>query len=253
MGGFWPVVVNVIKNSDIVLLVMDARMPEMSRNYELEEKIDRYRKTVFLVLNKCDLLSGDELRSLHKKYPRAYLVSGLKNLGFRKLKTSISIAGKRAGLDTIRVGVVGYPNLGKSAVINCLAKGARAKVSSVAGTTRGTQWIRVGSLRVIDSPGVIPFKEREATLGILTAKNPEKLDNPELVAIKLIKFLFKKYPERAEALFKIKKEELMSDIDVLEMIGRKRNYLLKGGVIDVNRTAMTILREWQKGKIRFNE
>jgi len=251
-GGFWPVVVNVIKNADIVLLVMDARMPEMSRNYELEEKIDRYRKSVFLVLNKCDLLSGDELRALHKKYPRAFIVSGLKNLGFKKLKTSISIAGKRADLDTIRVGVVGYPNLGKSAIINCLAKGARAKVSSVAGTTRGTQWIRVGNMRIIDSPGVIPFKEKEATLGILTSKNPERLDNPEAVAIKLIKFLYGKYPDKAVDVFKVKKEDITPDTDVIELIGRSRGYLLKGGIVDVNRTAMTIPREWQKGKMNLS-
>jgi hypothetical protein len=253
-GGFWPVVGNVIKNSDVLLLIIDARMPELSRNFELEAKIERYNKPVLFVLNKADLLSATEIYALHKKYPRAFLVSGVKNTGFKKLKEGIMIVGKRIGTEnSIRVGVVGYPNMGKSAVINCLAKGARAKVSSVAGTTRGTQWVRTGNLRIIDSPGVIPFKDKESTLGILTAKNPERLNNPEGVAVKLVKHLFKKNSERAEKIFAIKEEDMQPDVDIIELIGKKRGYLLKGGVVDTNRTAMSILREWQRGKLGVRE
>ncbi len=249
MSGFWPVVVNVIKNSDVILFIVDARMPELSRNFELENKIQRYSKPIIFVINKTDLLSQSEISELRKRYPKAYLVSGLKNLGFKKLKEGIMIIGHKARLDTVRVGVVGYPNMGKSAVINCLAKGARTKVSSVAGTTRGTQWVRAGSLRVIDSPGVIPFKEREETLGILTAKNPEKLDNPEKVALRLIAFIYKKYPLKAEELIGLKEKDITPESDLLESLGRKRGYLLKGGIVDTNRAAMTLLREWQRGKI----
>jgi len=251
MSGFWPVVGNVIRNSDILLLVLDARMPEISRNKELEAKIERFEKPMFRVMTKMDLLSGPEIEKLRGKYPDAFFVSGTENTGFKRLKTGIMIEGKRMGLKTVRVGVVGYPNMGKSAIINCLAKGARTKVSNVAGTTRGTQWVRVGDLRIIDSPGVIPFSDRdERKLGLLVAKNPEKLRNPEETAKEILSFLLDKSPEGVKKYFKVTLES-NNPHELFEEIMKQRHYFLKGGVLDEHRAALDIIREWQNGKLNI--
>ena len=87
----------------------------------------------------------------------------------------------------IKIGVVGYPNVGKSAIINVLARRARAPVSQKAGTTRGIQWIKVGGLLILDSPGVIPFYDGELDLGVMGAKNPEKIKDIEKIAWEIIK------------------------------------------------------------------
>ena len=250
MSGFWPVVGNVIRNSDILLLVLDSRMPEISRNKELEGKIERFEKPMFRIMTKMDLLSGPEIEKLRGKYPEAFFVSGTENTGFKRLRTAIMIEGKRMGLKTVRVGVVGYPNMGKSAIINCLARGARTKVSSVAGTTRGTQWVRVGDMRIIDSPGVIPFSDRdEKKLGLLVAKNPEKLRNPEETAKEILSFLVGRNSKGLKKYFKI---EIESDDphEIFEAIMKRRSYLLKGGILDEHRAALDIIREWQNGKLK---
>jgi len=74
--GFWPVVLNVIKNSDVVLLLVDARMPEITRNSEIVDKVERMKgKRLIFVFNKSDLVSRKEIEKLKKKYPKAFFVS----------------------------------------------------------------------------------------------------------------------------------------------------------------------------------
>ena len=79
--GYWPVVENVLKNSDIVVLVLDARMPELSRNKELERKVINYGKELVYAYTKIDLLSPGVLSELKKQYPEGFFVSGTKNGG----------------------------------------------------------------------------------------------------------------------------------------------------------------------------
>jgi len=184
--GFWPVVKRVVKDSDVVLIILDARMSELSRNRILLKMIRFHRKKYIYVFNKIDLVSESHLRKLRKDYEDAYFVSGSKNIGLKKLKTELQIRSKKAKKEVI-IGVVGYPNVGKSAVINALAKRAKAKVARAAGTTKGLQLIKAGSLKVLDSPGVVPFEDNEVKLGILGAKNPEKIKNIKKVVFALIR------------------------------------------------------------------
>lgn len=247
--GFWPVVKRVVKDSDIILEILDARMPEMSRNNALESMVKRHKKHLIMVFTKKDLVSQSYIMGLRKDYPDAYFVSGSKNIGISKLKRGILILAKRLKVPKPKIGVVGYPNMGKSAVINALAKRTRAKVSRVAGTTRGIQWIKAGSLLILDSPGVVPFEISELKLGVLGAKNPEKLKKSEHVAFAIIKNFVDRNKKALEDFYKIKAEG--DEDDILLAIGRKRGFLAKGGEVDENRTILQIIRDWQKGKLRI--
>jgi len=155
--GFWPVVLNVLRNSDVVLLLVDARMPEIARNSEIIRKVESMNnKRLVIVFNKLDLIGRKDIEKLRKEYPNSFFVSATKKTGVKNLKIILENMAENWNRSSLRVGFVGYPNIGKSTLINLIAPGARAKVSSMAGTTKKTQWIRVGKLRVMDSPGIIP-------------------------------------------------------------------------------------------------
>lgn len=246
--GFWTIADEMIEKVDIVLLVVDARMPELSKNKLLKRIIDRRKKQLVLVFTKSDLVSRKALNELKRVYPYAFLVSGIKNVGINRLKTHLLIMAKRKGIIEPKIGVVGYPNVGKSALINAMVKRARAKVASKAGTTRGVQWIKAGSLKILDSPGVIPYEDSEMKLGIIGAKNPEKMRNKEKLAWKIISVIVQKDKEILEKFYGLKLEG--DSYDMMLAIGKKRRFLIKGGKIDEDRTAMQIIRDWQSGKLR---
>lgn len=248
--GFWPVVQNVIKNSDIVLLVVDARMPELSRNSEIEKKIEYLNKKMIIVYNKIDLVPNKSIEELKKQFPKAFFVSGPKKIGIESLRRKILYEAKEMDLpDEPRIGIVGYPNVGKSSIINALAGRAKTKVSSTSGTTRGNQWINTGDLKIIDSPGVIPMDDKESKLGLISAKDPEKLKSPERVAIEILEFVTSKNKKVVEEYYKTKLSE--DFYEAFLEIGKKRGFLGKGGIVDEHRTAVNIIMDWQRGKLRI--
>jgi hypothetical protein len=250
--GFWPIVEQVIRNSEVVLLIMDARMPELSRNRGIEEKVARYNKPLVHVFTKIDLASEEHMRELRAKNRNAFFVSGLKNINIGELRLELKMMAKKKGYERLRIGVVGYPNVGKSALINALARRARAKVAHYAGTTRGVQWVKIGTnLKVLDSPGVIPFEDKESSLGLLGSKDPEKIKNKERVAFEIIEmFLKANEKKKLEEHFKIK--SLGDDAyEIMTAIGKKRGFLKKGGEVEETKTAMSIIRDWQTGKLKI--
>ncbi len=250
--GFWPVVENILRKADIIVLVADARMPELTINPQLKAKIERIGKISVLVFNKIDLIPQESLKKLRADYPNAFFVSGIKNIRISNLKRELLIIGKRAGFKEPIIGIVGYPNVGKSAIINALAHRARAAISSIAGTTKGPQWVKAGSLKIIDSPGVIPFEDKNSKLGLIAAKNPEKINVPERVAVRIIEMFIEKNPKKLAEYYKLSDEQLNKDFyEILLEIGKKRGYLSKGGIVDEKKTAIQIIRDWQKGKLGF--
>jgi len=126
--SFWIAAKHVIKDADIILFVLDARMPEISLNEELKRFLYLKRKEIIFVYNKIDLVNSNTLKELKEKHADGSFVSGTNNTNISALKKRLLILGKKLGLNKIRVGVVGYPNTGKSAIINALAHRARAKV-----------------------------------------------------------------------------------------------------------------------------
>ncbi|MBU1103257.1 MAG: 50S ribosome-binding GTPase [Nanoarchaeota archaeon] len=246
--GHWPTVMRAIKDADVVIFILDARMPELSRNKDLEKKLADSKKEIFLVFNKIDLISETALTKLKKENPKAFFTSE-KTKDVRKLRLALQIKAKKENLK-LEIGIVGYPNVGKSAITNALSRSAKAKVSSKAGTTVGLQWASSDQFKIIDSPGVIPFEDDEVKLGILGAKNPEKLKNPELVATEIIKLVSASNPKALEDFYTFKIQG-SDEYEILLQIGQAKGLLKKGGIVDENRTCLKIIHDWQIGKLRI--
>jgi len=247
--GFWPVVLNVLRNSDVVLLLVDARMPEITRNSEIVSKVGGMEgKRLVIVFNKSDLIGRKEIVKLKKGYPNAFFISASKKTGVGNLKKTLENMAENWNRPSLRVGLVGYPNIGKSTLINLLAPSARAKVSAVSGTTKKTQWVRTGRLRIMDSPGVIPFGDRKVQIGMAAAKDPHKIKNPEKVALRIIEFLEKRDKKTLKKLYGASGDD---SYDLFLDIGRKKGFLIKGGEIDENRVAIKVIDDWQRGRIKL--
>jgi len=251
---FPTIMQKVTEMSDIIIEVLDARFPKETRNLEIEEMLKKRGKKIIYALNKSDLINQKPVIGL---YPNVF-VSCKNRTGIKRLRDRIKIEanniGKTSGKsDRINVGVIGYPNTGKSSLINLLIGKSSAKTGAEAGFTKGIQKLRLTpNIVLLDSPGVIPEKEyssidseaisKHAKVG---ARTYDKVRDPEMVITNLIK----EYAGIIEKYYNIEAKE---DIEIfLEELGKKKNYLKKGGEIDTDRTARTILKDWQEGKIRI--
>lgn len=247
-----PLIIDkVIAEADIVLEVLDSRFIEKTRNPEMEKKI----KNLIYVFNKSDLVNINKIKlkvELEELKPNVFFSSKQKK-GYLDLKKLIKIKSKRLKKEQINIGIVGYPNTGKSSLINFLSKKSAVKTSSEAGYTKGMQKIKLSKgLYLIDTPGIIPILEKSSTkikdlvkhqqIGAVTW---DKTKNPDLV----IDRLMKEYPGLLEKYYKI--DAKMDSEFLIETLGKKLNYLKKGNLIDDIRTAKKILKDWQEGKIRI--
>ena len=235
MAIFWKHVLRVIKESDIILEVLDARMIEKTRNKELENKVKKADKKLLYVINKCDLAEvKTDLR------PAVY-VSSIKRYGTTILKKKIL---EMARGKEVVVGVVGYPNVGKSSVINALKGRSAAKTSAESGFTRGLQKVRVNAkILLFDSPGVLPYKEKNQIKHVsIGAIDYGKVKDPEHIALILLK-------ENTELIAKYYEIDVEEEEKMLESIALKLKRLKKGGVVDLEITARMVLKDWQTGKI----
>jgi len=152
----------------------------------------------------------------------------------------------------IVVGVLGYPNTGKSTVINVLAGRHKAGTSSISGYTRGVQLVKAGShIMLLDTPGVIPFDERDEYIqGVLCVKDATNLKDPTGVAMKIIERFFAENRTALGSFYHVTLEGLDS-YDALLLIGRKCNFLRKKGEVDENRAGVKVINDWQKGLLRL--
>ncbi|NCO11380.1 hypothetical protein CO038_01695 [Candidatus Pacearchaeota archaeon CG_4_9_14_0_2_um_filter_39_13] len=249
--GFWKDVSDLIKAVDIVVEVVDARMPELSRNREVEKLVRKNRKELVKAFNKIDLVSKGSLEELRDKYKGDFLVSVRTGEGMKGLRSKLRTLAKEKGFE--KIGFVGYPNAGKSALINFLTRRGKAKVSSKAGTTRGIQWINFDDLKILDSPGVIPNNEwNEVKLALLNAKNVNKLKDPRKVAIGIIDIFLKDNPEALRERYGLEENIIKKESwDIFEMIGEKMRVFKKKGEVDENRVAFMIVNDWQKGRLKL--
>jgi len=247
----------VIYESDVILEVIDARMPNLTRNEKLENHIRRKRKFLILVMNKSDLITEKMRMNFLRRFKskEVIFVSCKDRKGIPTLKKMIFELAKRIRYrDYIRIGVIGYPNTGKSSVINALVGFKEvAKTSPIAGFTTGIQWIRgKGNIMFSDTPGVIPSDEKdEAEQALMSIIDPNKLANPDLAAMRIIQ-LFLDYNKMGLKKFYDVRMETDDTLEILLEIGKRKNFIRKGGKVDEARTAFAIIRDWQRGKLLLN-
>ena len=252
MPSYKLMVQDVIKKADVLLEVVDARFPDETRNSEVERDVKRSRKPLIIVLSKCDLVSKETLeksKSRLSKIAPTVFVSSKERYGTTMLRHKILEIANIQGRE-ILIGCLGYPNTGKSSVINGVAGKGKASTSSISGHTRGVQRVKAGSRIVfLDTPGVIPFDEfDEYRQGLLGVKDATHLSDPEGVAMKIIENACEKNKPALEEFYKI--EIGNEDVyEILELIGLKLNYLKKKGEVDEFRAAVRIINDWQQGKL----
>lgn len=243
MVVYWKIVNDVIERSDILLLVLDARMPQFTRNIEIEKKVSYKGKKILYVINKCDLIDIELSKKIKKTLSPSVFVSGKKHFGTNLLREQIMRLSK--GENCI-VGVLGYPNVGKSSVINMLKGKTSASVSPTSGHTKAVQKIRAsGKIVLLDTPGVIPFMEKDIIKQTLIGTiNFDKVKDPELIVLGMIENL----DGRIEDYYGIEKNE--DPEIVLENLAKQRNKILKGNIPDTFTMSRIILKDWQQGKIK---
>ena len=253
-----------LKNVDIVVEIIDARIPVSSRNPDIDSICAG--KPRLIVLNRADQ-ADPAATKLWEAYFRAQGMAVLtcdahSGAGVKQfspvmrgaLKEQIAKWREKGQVGRpVRAMVVGIPNVGKSTFINKVAKKKSAKASDRPGVTRGKQWITVDQgLELLDTPGILWPKFEDETIGLhlaFTGAVRDAIMDVETLACHLIELLAQRKPEALTARFKIVPEAGMSGWDLLEAGGRKRGFLISGGEVDLERMANILLDEFRGGKL----
>lgn len=249
---------------DIVVEVVDARIPQSSRNPDLDALLAK--KPRMIVLNKADIAdeaaTAQWLQEFRRQGYAAMTLDCKNGKGIQRfvplmrevLADKIAVW-KEKGMEgrPIRAMVVGIPNSGKSSLINRLAKGGKAKVEDRPGVTRDQKWFVIdGGAQLLDTPGVLWPKFEDQTvaarLAFTGAIRDEILDKEEL-AYELTKVLVGGYEEQLRTRYKLEGELPDDAWEVLQMIGRKRGMLVSGGEVDTLRASVMLLDEYRAGKL----
>ncbi|MCC8073279.1 MAG: ribosome biogenesis GTPase YlqF [Clostridiales bacterium] len=249
---------------DGVVEIVDARVPYSSSNPELDKMIER--KPRIILLNKCDTAesAATDIWINYYKSKKMYAIpvdcktgKGLNAFipTVNKALEKVIERNKEKGMSKkpLRLMVVGIPNTGKSSFINRMAGNAKAKVADKAGVTRQQQWFSVGNgVELLDTPGVLwpKFDDPEVgdKLAFIGSVKDEVVDK-ETLACRLLETLMKTCANAITQRYKIDNIDALQPWEVLELIGKKRGFLIKGGEIDYSRTAKTVCDEFKGGKL----
>ena len=252
-----------IRHVDVVLVLLDARIPRSSLNPEIE-RITRGKPHLYL-LNKADLADPDVTAQWVRYFKRegdgCVAVNSKKRAGGADVRRAIDAeldevlrrrAARGIGGAKIRVMLAGIPNVGKSTFINSFAGAARTQAEDRPGVTRGKQWVSVDGYDLLDMPGVLWKKfdtlEIASNLAFIGAIRDEVLDL-EAIAMSLADELRRVHPDRLAERYRLTEEELsLEPYELLEAIGRRRGMLMSGGVVDTERAARVLLDEFRGAK-----
>ena len=249
-----------IKIVDIIVELLDARAPLSSINEQLEKTIGQKKKVI--VLSKPDLadpIQTEKWKRYLQKDGNQVLVLNLTNPSSTKeIANAINILGqekwakqKAKGMkpQPIRTMILGIPNVGKSSLINRIAKRSAAGVQNKPGYTRGEQWIKVSNeFLLLDTPGILPMsydnQKKAINLALLGAIREDILPKCDLDEA-LLKILKEKYPDGLKERFGI--EEISTQEDIIKTISSKRGVITNKGEIDVAKCENLLLKEFKDG------
>ncbi len=261
-----------IKLVDLVIELVDARIPLSSRNPDIDEL--GKNKARLILLNKSDL-AQEQWNDAWEAYFRSkgYLVAKVnskKNSSMKPVhgviqeacKEKLERDRKRGILNRpVRAMVVGIPNVGKSTFINSLAGKACAKTGNKPGVTKGKQWIRLNKqVELLDTPGILWPKFEDQTVGLMMAfigSMKDELLNTEELAAELIRVVEANYPGTLKEKYRVERSEdaggntevKPKPYQMLEQIARSRHCLLRGNELDTEKAAILLLDDFRNGRL----
>ena len=255
-----------LKLVDAVAEIIDARIPVSSRNPDLAKLVQN--KPRVILLNKCDMANQTATKMWIDYFKKQNLVAipvdCKSGRGLDKFAPAVNtvMSHKIARLKekgmvnpTIRIMIVGIPNVGKSSFINKMVKKNRAKVEDRPGVTRGNQWYTIAkNLEMLDTPGVLWPKFDDKTVGehlAFTGAVKDQILDIELLVVRLLDFIKELKPADFITRFKLENEDVenIDSYELLKMIGKKRGMLVSGGEIDTERAAIMLLDEFRSAKL----
>ena len=268
-------IIQDLKLIDIVIELLDARIPISSQNPNIAE-ITKNKKKI-IVLNKCDL-SDDKQNKLWVEYFKnknipAVLVDSNSGRGIdeciREIEKIMKVdldahAEKGRTGRRIRAMILGIPNVGKSSFINRISKRTTAGVGNKPGVTKQKQWIRINEkIELLDTPGVLwpKFESEEVALHLcFTGSIKEEILDKLEIAYQLTKFLLENYRKKLFERYKLDEEYIENILgqnqpennniyEIMLEIGKKRGCIMSGGRIDEEKTSRLILDEFKNGKL----
>ncbi|AEH24717.1 GTPase [Pyrococcus yayanosii] len=243
----WAIVKEVIEEADIVVEVVDARDPIGTRNRKLERMVLESGKRLLIVMNKADLVPKEwaEEYKRRSELPVVF-ISARERKGTGILRRELKKLAREIGKEKVKVALIGYPNVGKSTIINVLKGKHAVGTAPIPGYTKGKQLIRLTRrLWLLDTPGVVPIDDFDE-LVIKGGFPADKIEEPVKPALKLISRILETRKEAITEKFGIK--EFESEEEILRKIGERRGLIKAGGEVDLEETARWFLREWQTGR-----
>ena len=252
-----------LKLVDVVVEILDARVPYSGRNKNFDDIIKN--KPRLLVMNKADLADAQKTTEWIAWYKSQGLTvipiscstgKGINEVLSRAqslIQDKLDREKERGRNRTLRLMMVGIPNVGKSSLINRLVGKASTKTGDRPGVTRGEQWIRIrGNAELLDTPGLLPpkFEDQEAAKRLaFTGAVRDEVINIELLAYDLCSYLAAAYPDMLCTRYKLDSVDGLQGYEILEKIGRKRGCVISGGEIDMERAANLVIDELRAAKI----
>ena len=254
---------NNLKLVDVVTELLDARIPLSSKNPEIDKLA--HNKPRVVVLNKSDLSDRAKLNKWISYYQskgiKAIPVDTLKGSGVNKIveecknvtKEKMDALKEKGRKErAIRVMIVGVPNVGKSSLINKLTGRKSTQTGDRPGVTKGKQWVRLkGNLELLDTPGILwpKFEDQKIALNLaFTRAIKDEILDIDTLGLKFIEKMSEIEPEKLKARYKL--DSLGEEpLETMEMIGRKRGFILGRNELDYTRIAKTVLNEFREGKL----
>lgn len=251
-----------IKLIDLIIELVDARIPLSSRNPDIDEL--GKNKSRMILLNKADLaeecLNDEWIRYFKQKGYSAVKINSKKGGGLKSIQNVIQEAcrekterdRKRGILNRpVRAMVAGIPNVGKSTFINALAGKACAKTGNKPGVTKGKQWIRLNkNVELLDTPGILWPKFEDQSVGLklaLIGSIKDEILQTEELAGELAAFLIREYPGLLEEKYSI--VPAGDRYDYLKNIAQSRHCLVRGSELDIEKAAAILLDDFRNGRL----